>query len=59
MTERCICSLDWERWRPTGFRRYKAQLEVGSRVLDMQARVGVYMLNAETANLLPHWVSQM
>ena len=59
MIERCICSLDWERWRPTGSRGYKAQLEVESRVLDMQERVGVYMLNAETSNLLPHWVSQM
>ena len=57
MIERYICSLDWERWRPTGSRGYKAQIEIESRVLDMQERVGIYILNAATSNLLPHWVS--
>ena len=52
MIERCICSLDWERWRPTGSRGYKAQLEIESRVLDMQERVGIY-LHLKRCNLQP------
>ena len=38
-------------------RGHQAQLEEERRVLDTGERVGIYILNAETSNHLPRWVS--